>query len=248
MGLANMSVHVISWVLKHSEAKGSDRLVLIALADKASDDGTHAYPSVDTLARESRCSRRTVQSSLRKLEADGRLVCEGLGPRGQNRYVVIMGGAQDSHPITDHDAGGAEVAPGGRRSRPKGGAEVAPEPSIEPSIEPSDLSSIFDHWRRAMAKPGAKFTAGRKRAIRARLREGYTAADLKRAIDGCAASGFHRDGGHDDLTLICRNGEKVERFLGFADGGAAGQSNNGRDGPTGPELRELAAKLRAEGK
>jgi hypothetical protein len=41
-------------------------------------------------------------------------------------------------------------------------------------------------------------------------------ADILRAIDGCAASEFHTTGGYDDLTLICRNGSKLEAFIAKA--------------------------------
>ncbi len=47
-----MSVRVLSWVFDHSpvEHRG-DLLVLLVLADHAHDDGTRAFPSVETIAR-----------------------------------------------------------------------------------------------------------------------------------------------------------------------------------------------------
>lgn len=88
--------------------------------------------------------------------------------------------------------------------------------TIEVDVEDSSLSplikSIFEHWRETMGKNGAKLTPERRSKIAARLRQGYTADQIKRAIDGCAGSKFHRDGNHDDLTLICRTGSKLESF------------------------------------
>lgn len=82
---------------------------------------------------------------------------------------------------------------------------------------------VFDHWVTTMKKDKArtKLTPERLRLIKARLKDGYSADDLKRAIDGCASSAFHmgendRNTPYDDITLICRNGSKVETFMGMA--------------------------------
>lgn len=80
-------------------------------------------------------------------------------------------------------------------------------------------NEVFDHWVMRMGKTkAAKLTTGRAKAIKARMAEGYTVEDLKRAVDGCAKSKHHmgmNDQGtvYDDLTLICRSGEKVEQFM-----------------------------------
>lgn len=95
-----MSVHVISWVLKHSEARLADRLVLLVLADHASGDGTDSYPSVATIAHEARISERAVQYSLRKLEKDGHISRAGWSLLKTNNYSVLMTGA-DSAPVSD---------------------------------------------------------------------------------------------------------------------------------------------------
>lgn len=49
----------------------SEKLVLLAMADHARDDGTGCYPSVDRLARKSSLSRRGVQKIARRLEQAG---------------------------------------------------------------------------------------------------------------------------------------------------------------------------------
>jgi Helix-turn-helix domain len=55
------------------DVPASEKLVLLALADHARDDGTGAYPSIGLLASKTSQSRRGVQKILRRLE-QGRLV------------------------------------------------------------------------------------------------------------------------------------------------------------------------------
>lgn len=87
------------------------------------------------------------------------------------------------------------------------------------SQQADDSQKIFEYWCLVMQKSGAaKFTADRKRSVKARLKEGYTAAHIMQAIDGCSRSDFHmgRDGKNttkfDDLELICRSGSQLEKF------------------------------------
>lgn len=84
------------------------------------------------------------------------------------------------------------------------------------------IAEIFEHWQQVMKKPQARLINARSRAIAGRLREGYSAAEIKSAIDGCRISQFHmgeNEAGnvYNDLTLICRNGAKLEQFIGFLD-------------------------------
>ena len=80
------------------------------------------------------------------------------------------------------------------------------------------VQPIFDYWVETMGKTaGSKLTAGRRKCVEARLREGYTPEQIKLAITGCSKSPHHmgqNDTGsiYDELTLICRKGENVERF------------------------------------
>ncbi|GAB3832838.1 helix-turn-helix domain-containing protein [Dactylosporangium cerinum] len=86
-----MSIRVMTWVWDNSTASGNDRLVLLAIADNAGDDGGNAWPSLHTLARKTLLDVRTVRRALRRLEAGGHLfVGIAAGPRGANRYTVRM--------------------------------------------------------------------------------------------------------------------------------------------------------------
>jgi hypothetical protein len=153
-------IGVIEWVLDHSEATGGARLVLIVLAEHAHADGGEAFPSVDTIAHRTRMSRRGVQESLRRLEAEGHIVSDGVSRKGTKVYRVLMS-----------EQGGADRAPRADRAPAQndaeGGAPRAPEPSVEPSgpngessarakapedVVPDDFpAELRPHARRVMA-------------------------------------------------------------------------------------------------
>lgn len=120
-----MSVRVSSWVWEHSDVTHrGDLLVLLALADHAHDDGASAYPSVDTLARKARLTRRGAQLALRRLEKVGAITAEGKGPRGTTAYRIHMQGANSVR---------SEGTSRGELSDTRGANTASPEPSFEPS-------------------------------------------------------------------------------------------------------------------
>lgn len=88
-----MSAYVFGAVFKHSRAKGPALTVLLAIADKAGDNGV-ALPqwdtSVDTLAKMARCSVRTVQYAIRELVALGELVVEVHNGKTSNTYQILL--------------------------------------------------------------------------------------------------------------------------------------------------------------
>jgi hypothetical protein len=66
------------------------KFIATVYADHAREDGTHAYPSVETVANITGYSVRTVQRYLRVLEEIGMLRLTGKGPRGTNRYDFTL--------------------------------------------------------------------------------------------------------------------------------------------------------------
>jgi hypothetical protein len=123
-----MSIRVMTWVWDCSTASGNDRLVLLAIADNAADDGTNAWPSLHTLARKTLLDVRTVRRVLRRLEAGGHLfVGVAAGPNGANRYTVRMhqrGPAEATTPVdggvenpVDSPSATPGKTPGGQNAR-----------------------------------------------------------------------------------------------------------------------------------
>lgn len=83
-----MSVRVISRVWDTDCPSHTSKLVLIALADNADDDG-FCWPSQDTLARKCNLSKKGVILQITKLEEAGLLKVERTEGRISNRYVVL---------------------------------------------------------------------------------------------------------------------------------------------------------------
>lgn len=68
-----MSAEATNWVWKHSEAAGSDRLVLLALADFCNEKA-QCYASYGTLVKKTRLSHATIYRSLKSLRDMGEIV------------------------------------------------------------------------------------------------------------------------------------------------------------------------------
>lgn len=84
-----MSIKVTTWAWAKSESRNGARLVMLALADRADDDG-RAWPSIDDLSERTRLSPRAVQKGIAALVEMGELEVEpGGGRRVRNRYRII---------------------------------------------------------------------------------------------------------------------------------------------------------------
>lgn len=136
-----MSIKVMNWVWDRSPTKGTELLMLLAIADNAADDGSNAFPSVSTLARKTRLDERTVQRIVRKLARQDQLLVEERGGREANRYTIPMREEVSTPPADRHPrqgaAGGMDATPGAAQLRhPTPGTATPPEPPgtvLEPS-------------------------------------------------------------------------------------------------------------------
>ncbi|PSL02871.1 helix-turn-helix protein [Haloactinopolyspora alba] len=113
-----MSVNVMSWVWSHSRSRKLDRLVLLAIADCASKDGSNAWPSIAELIEKTGMSERAIHGAIQRLVDDGELVREFRAARRQrNSYRVVMDTAESAvlrtanpAPSTPQDVRPAEAA------------------------------------------------------------------------------------------------------------------------------------------
>lgn len=128
--------------------------------------------------------------------------CIAALARGDDEHARdILGGL-----VRAFDATSQSVLPGIPGPPPAMSSEMAKR---------SAVGRIFAYWQERCDHKQAKLTPDRTRAILARLKEGYTEAEVRKAIEGAAVAAFVNDDGHkyDDLTLICRNGSKLESFI-----------------------------------
>lgn len=91
-----MSVQALSWVLENAHARLGARLVLIALANHAHDDGSNAFISQQTIAREAHLTDRQVRRCLKELEASGEIARTDRKADGRIVWQVVLRPAEMS--------------------------------------------------------------------------------------------------------------------------------------------------------
>lgn len=206
-----MSVHISSqvWTLDMQSGK---KLVLLALADMANDEGI-CWPSIQSLCKRTGLSERAIQLHLRELQAAGLL---GREERYKQSTIYHLTIAADS---------GAQILRAkkttalGRRKQQVWGAEkcisdpqnLHPETSIETSIEPSVEPSVETSTRgRARELPAwvpaeawAAFLEMRKK-----LRAPMTAASIDRTV---AQLEKLKADGHDPAEVLMQSVQNAWR-------------------------------------
>ena len=94
-----MSVKAITWAFEQTTALPVDKLILLALADYADQDGT-CFPPQTNIAARGMCSLDTVQRSLKRLISIGLVTREkryaSLGSRMSDCYRLQMGATTSS--------------------------------------------------------------------------------------------------------------------------------------------------------
>lgn len=117
------------------------------------------------------------------------------------------------------------------------------EPATPKNQEMLDAwSRIFAYWQKASGKTLTKKTGGRRQKVIARMRAGYTEAQIKRAIDGCLSDEWCQDKGKIDLVYICQSDERLEEMIDKAGGMPDAPE---RVVPTGAEERIAALEAKA---
>jgi hypothetical protein len=143
-----MSTAIMTRVWSESQHKGSELLLLLAIADNANDQGV-AYPSRRTLAKKTRMSDRHVKRLVQVLIRSGELLVHfGAGPRGCNEYQITLSteGGQDVP---------RKISSGGHPGSKRGDIAVSPEPNTEPKREEKPFSLSGDD---GPTGPGVRLT------------------------------------------------------------------------------------------
>lgn len=128
-------------VWKTAVGPANHRLVLLALADAANDEGV-CWPSVATIARKAGCGEATVRRALSQLESEGLVSREKRGVNGRQRsnfyhlqraaLEALIEGSQFEPPqIEPSQSGGRGVS----NMKVEGSQTGTQNPKLEPSEE-----------------------------------------------------------------------------------------------------------------
>lgn len=209
-----MSIEAMSVVLNMDGLEPVEKLVLLGIANHDGDGG--AWPSIDTLARYSCRSRRTVHTVLAKLVDKGLVSYERnaggtrktRNDQRPNLYTLHLdNGVQPTAP-REPQRGAAQRVNGVQSEAERGAACTAPEPStLETPVEPSptraseQLSLVarpvtpredprIEAWFEAFwqAYPRREGKPAARRAFKAALKRG---ADLQAMGAGLRVWGAH---------------------------------------------------------
>lgn len=201
-----MSGRMVGWAFGVDDLPPTQKLVLVALADNAADPSGKAWPSKGELIRKTGLSQATVYRALAELKRR-ELVIEADDERGREAFWLSHG----ENPFSQSENGSSH---GENRTTYRNRQETS-------KADCKTIEALFDFWREATGRNGhTKLTDGRRQKLRERLRS-YSPEEIQQAISNCAASEFHVEGGYTDLTLICRNDEKLEAFRDMGGGDEA---------------------------
>jgi len=179
--------------------------------------------SLDQLSLDLKLSVQKIRTSLSKLKSTHEITVKST-----NRFTVVTINKWQQYQAREDVSINetiSEQQADQQASQQTDNKQVTTNKNVknEKKVKKKDIcvesTEVFEHWIMRMGKgKAAKLTKGRLKAIKDRIAEGYTVDDLKRAVDGCAKSKHHMGQNsqgtvYDDLTLICRSGEKVEHFM-----------------------------------
>lgn len=215
-----MGVKHMTWAMDHSEARGSQRLVLFVLAERADKETGWCFPSIPCIANDTRLGETAVKSAIKQLERDGRIeIAHSRGRGRSNRYRVnddtaheqrlkengrdaaVLGAektvaSEDAKTVASIDktvgSGAENSQTGDREPRENHQEPVESEPAAAIELVDADFKLFWKAYPRSIEKGSAL------RAWKARLNAGATAEQLivaaERYADECRR--LHRENGY----------------------------------------------------
>ncbi|MBK9276522.1 MAG: helix-turn-helix domain-containing protein [Flavobacteriales bacterium] len=146
----------MSAVWEYGPTDSTQRFVLLALADNASDDGGNAYPSIPEIARKCALSKRTVIRALDALVKSGYLIRRRRQDTSNMYQIILTSLVSDkmTHPVSDKLAHSSVPIChiGMCQDDTPGGDTVSPKPSINHPInhptttppKPEEVEVVLD--------------------------------------------------------------------------------------------------------
>lgn len=222
-----MSVAVMAWAFQQ-KLPSTEKFVLVALADRANDDG-HCWPGQRSLADKCSLSRQTVNRCVKTLETKGLLKIEArvddVGRPLSNRYFLNWGGT-----VSKSDRGMSPTTTG---TVSQSDTDPSEDPSKEdPSVQTGESDAlkpedVIEGWNEQIAPLGlpkvCELTPKRKQMLTARIREhpdiGFWEQVLGNIVGSRFLRGLANGNGHSnwranfDWVM-----EKPERLLRIYEG------------------------------
>lgn len=255
------SLKAIFTVARDPDLSAAEARLWMLIRSYEQPDGRGAYPGDEKLAAHMNCSERSVQRYRASLLEKGYLRREFRGSKPSYYWAELpqhsgasADGATESDAIADGASGDAtpdatpavspEYGEYGNHNTCKGGDDEQRDLGLRSAVH-----VVWEHYVHRYAERYSESradrlklsAAGRDGHLRERLREGYSAEELCRAIDGCFGDSWHRDRDKHELEYIVRDQSKVEDFLNRAE-------RNGGPPEARPDGREeLAAMKEAAG-
>ncbi len=140
------------------EIPATEKLVLLAMADHARDDGTGCYPSINRLAKKTSLTKRGVYKVIKRLRA-AQLVIKGMMTKlGTIEYTLTLcgsGGEQGSLVFSGRGVNGKPKR--GERQDAKGVNQV-PKTGELGSPEPSETKDLIKNRTGSRSRAGCQDT------------------------------------------------------------------------------------------
>jgi hypothetical protein len=195
-----MSIKIMSHVWEHSQHKGGDLLLLLAIADHADDQGI-AFPSVARLAKKTRMTERNIQLLLKRLLSSRELTIHlGEGPHGCHLYQLTIHDTCLCHGRGENFS--PEKPSGVKKVRGEKSGKILPKISPKPSLDPSEELNLKTP---PIIPPGGDVGVSGKKVAMPRMKKktGYPTdpdaqATLRTLVFDAALDGWVREKG---LTL-----------------------------------------------
>lgn len=208
-----MSIKLMSEVWK-TKLPTSEKMVLLVIADHASDDGTEAWPSQRLIAEKASLTIRTVQRCVNSLQEQGWLHMEKRAggslncrdDRRPNKYTIHVGKLRGETASPRKKRGEIE-AEDEAKSTPSTGRNTRPmNHPLEPPLEtPLDSGVSFEDFYKNYPRKTAK---GAARKAWDRL----SPEDQKKAVEGALA--YSNDPNRDEsFTAYPATWLNAERWL-----------------------------------
>lgn len=210
--------------------------------------------SLDKLSAETSLSVSKIRTSVKKL-----ILTNELATKSHTQHTVFIvknyddyqgDDKQNDKPIAiESQTDDKRIATNKNVNNEKNGKNEKKVPVKEPIKAGGLVLELFDYWVDVMKKNKAttKLTPKREKAIKARLKDGYSEFDIKTAILNCSNDPFSmgdnpRQKPFNDIELICRTGEKLESFIDpGVTNGQHQQLTQQRTSTVEQSLRETAA-------